>query len=221
MRRRLFSILFLVCFLAVSVALGGCTIIFQKGRSSDVETIHKLTSQLEELTAAKDLLAQRLQQEIADKQVSLEMAERGLVITFVSDVLFDSGKAEVKKEAFVSLDKVARVLNENLAEYSVGIEGHTDNVPIQHSNWKSNWELSTARALGVLHYIVDEKGVEGRRVSAIGYGEFHPTADNDTAEGRKLNRRVEVVVLPKVTKVKSSDEASALPALIEPKENLK
>jgi chemotaxis protein MotB len=70
------------------------------------------------------------------------------------------------------------------------------------SGWKDNWELSAARALSVLRYLVDDKGVGPERVSAIGYGEYRPVSENDSAAGRKLNRRVEIVILPKYAKVK-------------------
>jgi chemotaxis protein MotB len=205
----------------ISFSLAGCTIIFQKGRRSDAEKIQQLSSQLDELAQAKKLLESRLQQEIADKEVSLKMAERGLVITFVADILFDSGKDKIRSEAYPVLDKVARVLKENLSDFNIGVEGHTDNVPIKHSGWKSNWELSSARALSVLHYLVDEKGLLPVRVQAVGYGEYRPVDSNDTAEGRKANRRVEVVVLPKVTKVKQGESAPAQTQLKEPAENLK
>jgi len=207
----------LVLFLSVSVA--GCTFVFQKGRRSDVEKIETLSRELDELSQAKQLLEDRLSQEIKDKQVSLKMMEKGLVITFVADVLFDSGKAKIKPEIYSSLDKVTSVLNEKVPDLKIGIEGHTDNDPIKYSNWKSNWELSTARALSVLHYLVDQKGVMPERVSAIGYGEYHPVASNDTKEGRRLNRRVEIVVLPRYSKTKEGKKTA--PALVEPQENLK
>jgi chemotaxis protein MotB len=200
----------------VSFVLAGCTVIFQKGRRSDVEKIEQLSQQVEELSQAQRTLEDRLAQEIKDNQVKLEMAEKGLVITVVGDLLFDSGKANIRSEAKPVLDKVARVLNENVPEYSVGIEGHTDNVPIKLSGWKSNWELSTARALSVLHYLEKEKDVDPSRLSAIGYGEYRPVASNDTKSGRQQNRRVEIVIIPKVTKV---NEAKS--SLQEPGENLK
>ncbi|MBI4226988.1 MAG: flagellar motor protein MotB, partial [Candidatus Omnitrophica bacterium] len=92
------------------------------------------------------------------------------------------------------------VLREELPDQPNGIEGHTDNEPIKASGWKSNWELSTARATSVLHYLVDNKGVSPERVSAIGYGEYRPVISNATAEGRQQNRRVEVVVLPQAAR---------------------
>jgi len=190
----------------LTINLLGCTIVIQKGRRSDLEKIDQLTSQLDQLQDIKLLLEQRLKQEIADKQVRLEMAEKGLVITFVAEVLFDSGKAKLRQEAHPILDKMARVLTENVPDMEIGIEGHTDSQAIKYSGWKSNWELSSARAMGVLHYLVDKKGVDPARVSAIGYGQYRPVASNDTIEGRKLNRRVEVVILPKVTKAKAVSE---------------
>ena len=209
----------LVGFLAIS--LTGCTIIFQKGRRSDVQKIEELSEQLEELNRAKLLLEERLSQEIQDKQVKLEMLEKGLVITVVGDLLFDSGKAKVRKEAYSLLDKVAVVLKENVPQFNVGIEGHTDNQPIKYSGWKSNWELSSHRALGVLHYLVSGKGISPTRLSAIGYGEYHPVASNDTNEGRQLNRRVEIVILPQLAKVKETRGKSKKTSLKEPRENLK
>jgi chemotaxis protein MotB len=194
--------------------------IFQKGRRSDIERISSLEDQLAQLRDTKQLLEERLKQEIADKQVRLEMAERGLVITFVSEVLFDSGKAKIRTDAYQSLDKVARVLREEVPEMEIGIEGHTDNQPIKFSGWKSNWELSSARSISVLHYLVDEKSIAPERVSATGHGEFKPIASNDTKEGRQLNRRVEIVILPKTVKSRSQEVRSATP-LEEPEENLK
>ncbi|MFH1678468.1 MAG: OmpA family protein [Candidatus Omnitrophota bacterium] len=204
--------------------LSGCAFIFQKGRRTDVEKIKELSKQLDEFEQTKLLLEQRLEQEISDKRVRLERAEKGLVITFVADVLFDSGKAKLKLEASPTLDKVIRILNENVPGNDIGIEGHSDNEPIKYSGWKSNWELSTARALSVLHYLVDEKGVSPFRVSAIGYGEYRPITSNEAKEGRQLNRRVEIVILPKAIKLKGSERGPVKPSKdegVDSMENLK
>jgi chemotaxis protein MotB len=211
------SILKIGFIVFIGISLAGCTFIFQKGRRSDVRKIEELSKALDELNQTKGLLQDRLSQEIQDKQVRLQMMEKGLVITFVADVLFDSGKAKVRSEAYPILDKVVVVLKENVPELNIGIEGHTDNEAIRFSGWKSNWELSSARALSVLHYLVDEKGIVPERVSAAGYGEYQPVASNDTKEGRQLNRRVEIVILPQATKVKEATKAE----LREPTENLK
>ena len=211
-----FPKLALVLFLISS--LTGCTFIFQKGRRSDIQRIDELTAQLEELSRAKGMLEQKLGQEIGDNQVKLQMMEKGLVITVVGDLLFDSGKAQIKSEAFPLLEKVSSVLKDNMSQFNVGIEGHTDNIPIKVSGYKSNWELSTTRALSVVHYLVNEQGISPERLSAIGYGEYRPVASNDTKDGRKQNRRVEIVILPNVTKVKGESAGSDLK---EPEENLK
>jgi len=208
----------LVLFLALSLA--GCTFIFQKGRRSDAQKIEELSSQLDELSRSKSMLEQKLSQEISDKQVKLQMMEKGLVITVVGDLLFDSGKAKIRPEAYPLLDKVSALLKDNMRQFNIGIEGHTDNVPIKASGWKSNWELSTARALSVLHYLVKEQGISPERLSAIGYGEYRPVASNDSRDGRKQNRRVEIVILPNVTKVKGG-ETPQPEQLKEPQENLK
>lgn len=202
--------------LTLTLTLAGCTVILQKGRRSDTERIQQLSKQVDELSQAQKTLEDRLAQEIQDKQVKLERLEKGLVITVVGDLLFDSGKATVRPEAYSVLDKVSKVLNENVPDFNVGIEGHTDNVPIKHSTWKSNWELSSARALSVLHYLVNKENVDPARLSAIGYGEYRSVASNDSKSGRQQNRRVEIVIVPKVTKVK--EDASSVK---EPEENLK
>lgn len=188
-------------------ALTGCGINFYAGRSGDTSRIHNLSSELEKLRTqkememaqleeAKRLLEERLQNEIRDKQVQLQMAERGLVLTFVAEVLFDSGKAQIRPEAKETLSKVTSVILEKVPDREIGVEGHTDNEPIKYSGWKSNWELSTARATSVLHFM-EKQGVIPRSMVASGYGEYRPVASNDTPQGRQQNRRVEIVILPK------------------------
>jgi len=182
------------------MGFSGCTIIFQKGRKKDVAKISNLQRKLSEMEMAKAELENRLRNEINDKEVTVQMMERGLVITFLAEVLFDSGKAILKEQALDRIDKVSQVLNTTVKDLNVGIEGHTDNVPIKYSKWKSNWELSSARAMSVLHYLVEEHDVSPSRLSSTGFGEYQPIASNETAQGRQQNRRVEVVILPKIKK---------------------
>lgn len=194
----------------IGFILSGCTIIFQKGRRSDIEKISELKSALSELERAKAELEEKLKKEIGDKEVKIEMLERGLVITFVSEVLFDSGKAKLKDDALAKLNKVADVLKTTVRDLNVGVEGHTDNVPIKYSGWKSNWELSAARSMSVLHHLIDSEGINPDRLSATGYGEYRSVASNDAAEGRQKNRRVEIVILPKATKAEGADSSENL-----------
>ena len=200
---RKISLILLVISLLI---LNGCMVIFQKGRRSDLEKIEVLESELTKLKDAGKLLESRLGKEIEEKKVSLTMAEKGLVITFVAEVLFDSGKVKLKKESLPILDKVVKILKETVPGNRVGIEGHTDNEPIKYSRWKSNWELSAQRALSVLHYL-EKSAIASERLSAIGYGEHQPIASNDLVEGKQLNRRVEIVILPKSIKEKIEEES--------------
>lgn len=207
-----FSLYTLLIFGALQ--LSGCTVIFQKGRRQDIEKISKLQTEyvklqdeLSELERAKMQLEDRLRREIRDAEATVTMTDRGLVITFVAEVLFDSGKAVLRSQALQTLDKISGVLTTTVSQHDVGIEGHTDNVPIRHSGWKSNWELSTARALSVLHYLIEEHGIDPNRLAATGYGEYRPVASNDAAEGRAKNRRVEIVILPNTVKKESAPSA--------------
>ncbi len=211
----------LLTFLLISVLVSGCAVTFKKTIPQDKEKVRlmkrelqRLRMELERLKAEKDqeiaelkhakkLLEKKFQKEIQKKELKLSMEEKGLVLRFVAEVFFDSGKADLRPEAYPILDKVAEFLKEEVPDRNVAIEGHTDNEPIKYSGWKSNWELSTARALSVLHYLVDKKGIDPERIQAVGYGEYHPIADNSTPEGRQKNRRVEIVILPKkLTKIR-------------------
>ncbi len=174
--------------------LAGCAIGVHKRSPQDVQTIKSLSQQLDELRSTKAELERQLQKEIARGDVSVTMGQRGLVVTVVAEVLFGSGKAKVKPQGQTVLNKVANVLGPMSED--IAIEGHTDNVPIKFSRWKSNWELSAQRALNVLHYFEDDKGINPQRLSATGYGPYQPIASNDTPEGKQMNRRVEIIILP-------------------------
>lgn len=189
--------------IALLISLTGCSVILQKRSPGDLDRIDDLAARLDEekraraeLMRARDELEEKLKKEIEEKQIRLEMLNKGLVITFVDEILFDSGKAFIKKDAYSILDRVAKVLNDQVKNRNIAIEGHTDNVPIRKSKWKSNWELSTARATSVLHYVIDNRNVDPERLSAVGYGEFRPVESNKTKEGREQNRRVEITILP-------------------------
>ncbi|MCP4649044.1 MAG: OmpA family protein [PVC group bacterium] len=203
----------------VIVGLCGCSIILQKRSPKDLEQIDTLSDRLaeeqkarEELLLAKKELEEQFKKEIEEKNIRLQMLDKGLVITFVAEILFDSGKAKIRKTAHSVLDKVAAVLNNQVLDRDIAIEGHTDNQPIVRSTWKSNWELSTARATSVLHYLVDNKNTAPTRLSAVGYGEYRPVASNSVTSGRQQNRRVEITILPqKIIKKKTSTQKPSAP----------
>lgn len=112
-------------------------------------------------------------------------------IQLPSDILFSLGKAELKKKAFFMLDKYALLFEEHYGK--ILVEGHTDDIPIvKGSRYKTNWELSTARAYTVLKYLEDNHNVEPSNIFSVGYSHYHPLYPNDTPENRAKNRRVEI-----------------------------
>lgn len=127
-------------------------------------------------------------------RLSVSIARGRLVINLPQDILFASGSATLGRDGRQTLAEVASVLA-GIDDRRFQVEGHTDNVPISTAQFPSNWELSAARALSVVKILV-EQGVPAQSVSGAGYGEYHPVATNSTAEGRRLNRRIEIVMLP-------------------------
>lgn len=132
-----------------------------------------------------------------DVSVTALPGNAGYKITIIGDVLFDSGKADVREEGKRVLDSLIDDLKKNTG--TIRIDGHTDDVRIAKAETKAqfpkgNWQLGSERALNVLLYLKD-KGVREERMSYLSWGEFSPRADNKTAEGRRQNRRVEIMVL--------------------------
>lgn len=119
---------------------------------------------------------------------------RGLVIHLPEFLLFPSGEAGIRPEAAPLLEKLAAILKK--IPNQVMVEGHTDNLPINTPQFPSNWELSTQRATNLLRYLVEKHQLEPARFAAAGYGEYAPLADNATESGRRLNRRVDLVIKP-------------------------
>ena len=149
-----------------------------------------------ELEKTRQALEKALAKEISQSQATLSVTDRGLIISFQSEVFFDSGKAEVSASGEESLDRVIGVIQEESRKAAIAVEGHTDNQPIRYSGWRSNWDLSAARALAVLHYILSSSNMDPQHFSVAGYGEFRSRAANETPEGRQQNRRVEIVIFP-------------------------
>ncbi len=147
----------------------------------------------EPFTAIRNELESALADEIKRNDVALHMEADGLVVSLREMGFFDSGSATIKPGAEGAFGRVARILREHSC--TVRIEGHTDNVPIHTSQFASNWELSTARASGLVRLLIEQYDLSAERLSAAGYAEFHPVSANDNPKGRQLNRRVDVVIL--------------------------
>ena len=180
---------------------------------SEIVTLKNQLAQMEkqaaEIAAQKDAeinrpkgtyenLVKDLKGEIEKGEIKVTQIQNKLSVNLVEKVLFDSGKAEVKAQGKEVLKKVGNVLK-GVQDKEIRIEGYTDDVPIGGAlkqRFPTNWELSTERATNVLRFLQDVAGVDGTRLSAVGYGQFKPIADNKTPEGRAENRRIEIVLIP-------------------------
>lgn len=141
-----------------------------------------------------DKLGVQLQNQMGeDAAIHVSQEERGVVISLRDGVLFTPGQAELTRAAQEKLDGIAEILARQ--SRPIRVEGHTDNAPIRTARFPTNWELSTARATNIVKYLVTRHGFDPKSLSAAGYGEFRPVADNSTIEGKQKNRRVDIVVL--------------------------
>jgi len=207
------NFLLLLCFVIVML-FSGCTDWKKKYNNLNVEHQNTL-GLLQRAQQEKGLLANQLtegQQTIEELQrqieemnktpgavtgfgdeldVSVNAAAGTITVTLDTAILFDSGKADLKRKT--ELDHIASVLKSKYASREVGVVGHTDNDPIKKSDWDDNWELSSQRALTVARYLIS-KGLDPSLISAVGCGEYRPVASNSSSTGKAQNRRVEIVV---------------------------
>jgi chemotaxis protein MotB len=154
--------------------------------------------QVQKVSSTYESLLEKMKSEISKGQVTISELKGKLTVNMVDSILFDSGKAEVKKGGLEILGKVISILKD-VNDKSIRIEGHTDNVPISRAlaqRYPTNWELSAARAINVARHLQDQ-GIDPGQLSAVAYGEWKPVATNDTAEGKAKNRRIEIILVPK------------------------
>lgn len=166
--------------------------------------LDKLQTKLDEIRIEKDheaaefvALKKQLEQELNQTQIQFtQLKNKMRVINLTSEVLFKSGSAEIKPAGQKVLVLIAATLNK-YPNRQVFIEGHTDNVPMgNNSNYHSNWELSSARAISAALILQANNQVSPKRLKVVGHSEFKPITSNETAEGRRLNRRIEIRLLP-------------------------
>ena len=127
-------------------------------------------------------------------KLKVEIRDNRMIVSVGDRILFDPGKTQLKKDGAETLKEVTVVLKE-VANRDFQVAGHTDNVPIRSARFRSNWDLSTARAVEVVNFMV-ASGMDARRLSAAGYADQAPVGSNDTAEGRTKNRRIEITLMP-------------------------
>jgi len=139
-------------------------------------------------------MLERFNKMIASGKLRVRIVRNRMVVELAENILFDSGKADLKEEGEVALQEVAAVLKE-IDGRDFQIAGHTDNIPIKSRKFPSNWHLSTTRAVTVTRFLA-ESGVDITRLSAAGHAETQPVASNDEDTGRAQNRRIEIVLMP-------------------------
>ncbi len=182
----------------------------KRSRAENTELLRRKDEELNRLKNTYDELVTGLKSEIEAGEVQIKRMKDRLSVNLVEKILFDSGKANVKQSGVKILRKVGSQLAK-IQGKRIQIEGHTDNVPIGgrlREKFPTNWELSASRALAVVHILQEDSGIEAGLLSSAGYGEFQPTASNETEEGRSQNRRIEIVLLPLYEKTSEAAETA-------------
>lgn len=174
--------------------------------------IQRLEQEQQTITEAQGRLESEMRTALESRDVTISELAGKLTVNILDRVLFASGEAEITAEGQAVLRKVAEVLGQ-FPDRQIQVIGHTDNVPIRTVRFPSNWELAAARATAAVRFLSEQAGVDSTRLGALGYGEFHPVADNATPEGRAQNRRIAIVVLPELlaatTEAQLKDEVPA------------
>ncbi len=150
--------------------------------------------ELEKKSSEYQQLADSLKSQIDTGQIELSELKGKMTVKMKDKILFSSGSARINDEGLDALKKVGDAL-QNVKGKIIRVEGHTDDVPLHKGPYKTNWELSVARALAVVRALQDD-GVNPALLSAAGFGEYHPIAPNDSPQNRSLNRRIEIVLAP-------------------------
>ncbi|OPY77157.1 MAG: Motility protein B [Syntrophorhabdus sp. PtaU1.Bin058] len=141
----------------------------------------------------EDEIRRMMDGEGMQNNISVLSDERGIVIRILDKAFFDEGRADLKERARQALDRIMPVMRK--VDNHIRIEGHTDNVPINTSEFKSNWELSVRRATEVVRYFVEKHDFPPQRISAVGYAEYRPVMPNDSPDNRAMNRRIEIILM--------------------------
>lgn len=186
-------------------------------KSSDVERMKTALAELERrkaeaeasLKTFRDLVA-RFQKMIDAGTLRVKVIDGRLVVELATDILFPAGSASLSKLGKETIAAVGAVLA-SIPDRDFQIAGHTDNVPIGNEQFPSNWELGSARAIGVTKILI-EAGLPPDRVSAASYGDTLPVAPNDTKEGKAANRRIEIVIVPDLSMMPGYDDLKKLGA---------
>ena len=176
-----------------------------KNLNEELSNLKKLTQnqkkELDRMLSQQRELEKKLAHEIKVGQIRLKRFHNKLIINIDNKISFASGSATLKYNVKAALRKIGRILAD-YPENKIVIEGHTDSDKLFGGRFKDNWQLSAARALSVLRYILKNKKLDKSRFSLAGYGEFNPIVPNTSAKNKSLNRRVDIVVVPRLSNKK-------------------
>lgn len=170
----------------------------REDQAKETTTKQVVVTERQTFEELKEKIQKYVDQKGIAKDVTLKVDDKGLYLIITGTVLFENGRADLTQPAKKVVRDVFDILSS--IDNPVRIEGHTDNNPISTPQFPSNWELSSARAVNLLRYLVEEYKMDPLRLSAAAYGEYHPIAPNDSPENRSKNRRVEIVILSKTQK---------------------
>lgn len=170
-----------------------------------VDEINASNKYIKQLIAAKDrsdslnmVLTNNLTRSLSRdelKDVDVKVLKGVVYISLADNMLYRSGSYEISDKAMETLSKIAKIIKD-YKDYDVMVEGNTDNVPINRTNIRNNWDLSALRASSVVQVLQNKFGIDPARLSAAGRGEYRPIADNTTESGRQRNRRTEIIITP-------------------------
>ena len=166
--------------------------------AQEKRTVKQKEREVSELDKTRQEIESSLKEQIAQKNIKLEEIEGKLKVTFVDKILFDSGSVMIKPKGREVLLKLADSFRDN-KDQNIAVEGHTDDVQIGSAlmdRFPTNWELSTARSTAVVRFLQEKGNIAPERLTASGFSYFRPVATNETPEGRKQNRRIEIILVP-------------------------
>jgi len=167
--------------------------------AQEIDALKRARAAAEQRTRAFRELLAKLRGMIASKALTVKVRKGRLIVQMSDKVLFEAGKSDLKDDGQKALATIAQVLK-TIPDRDFLIAGHTDNRPIRTRRFRSNWELSTARALEVVKFLQGE-GVDPAHLGAAGYSEFDPVGDNGAEEGRAQNRRIEIILMPNISEL--------------------
>ena len=189
---------------------GGSPSILDLGGALEPDAVVPTDTEKQQMEAVQKEVQELVQELGLTGEVAVATQERGIYISIGEQVLFKSGSADLDESARSDITKIGREILAKMPDKQMRVEGHTDNIPINNVRFPDNQELSTARANNVWRILVKDVGIDPKKISATGYGEYRPLVSNDTEEHRKQNRRVDIVILREIYDVTEPGTESAV-----------